>query len=137
MNYCPKTPQNGPSWVLNPQKLWYLPSKSENGIYRETRKLVMDKLWKNAGTKGYVIISVQCLPWCQATICLPPPSHLPFSLSHFFLFWINFTRILGFIWDLLFMLFDKPENLISGEILVFTNILGFPGVYKLTPKIYL
>ena len=51
--------------------------------YWQTLKLGMDKLWKNAEAKGYMIFSV------------------------------------------------------FGEMFVFTNIFGFPGVYKLAPKIYL
>ena len=34
--YCPETPQNGPSWVRNQKKQFYLPVKDENDKYPET-----------------------------------------------------------------------------------------------------
>ena len=57
-------------------------------------------------------------------LSLPPP---PF----FFFFWgggsgeINFTTILWFFWNLVFMLFDSPNDLVFGGFLFFTNISGF------------
>ena len=44
------------------------------------------------------------------------------------IFWVNFIRILWFIWDLVLVLFDIHKDVVSGKILVFSNILGFPGV---------
>ena len=44
------------------------------------------------------------------------------------IFWVNFIRILWFIWDLVLVLFDIHKYVVSGTILVFSNILGFPGV---------
>ena len=44
------------------------------------------------------------------------------------IFLINFIRILWFIWDLVLVLFDSHKEVVSGKILVFGNILGFPGV---------
>ena len=43
-------------------------------------------------------------------------------------FFINFIRIMWFIWDLGLVLFDSHKDLVSRKILVFGNILGFLGV---------
>ena len=43
-------------------------------------------------------------------------------------FVLNFTRILLFFWDLEFMLFDIAKDAVFAEILVFSNIFGFPAV---------
>ena len=43
-------------------------------------------------------------------------------------FLINFIKILWFIWDLVFVLFDSRKDLVSGKSLVFGNILGFPVI---------
>ena len=43
-------------------------------------------------------------------------------------FWNNFIRILWFTWDLRLVLFDSCKNVVFGKMLVFVNILGFPGV---------
>ena len=40
-------------------------------------------------------------------------------------FFINFVRILWFIWDLGLVLFDSHKDVVSGKILIFGNILGF------------
>ena len=40
----------------------------------------------------------------------------------------NFIRILWFIWDLVLVLFNTLKDAVSGKILVFDNILGFPGI---------
>ena len=40
----------------------------------------------------------------------------------------NFIRILWFIWDLVLVLFNSHKDVVSREILVFGNILGFPGI---------
>ena len=45
----------------------------------------------------------------------------------FFLF--NFTRILYFFWDLVLTLFDIPKDVVFSNILVFSNIFGFPAVH--------
>ena len=68
----------------------------------------------------------------------------PFSFKYFaqivvwaqknvsFLF--NFTRILGFFWDFSrTWLFDIPKAVVFAEILVFSNIFGFP-VVNCVPK---
>ena len=44
------------------------------------------------------------------------------------IFLINFIRILWFIWDLVLLLFNILKDVVSGNILVFGNILGFPGI---------
>ena len=44
------------------------------------------------------------------------------------IFLINFIRILWFIWDLVLVLFNSHKDVVSGKILVFGNILGFPGI---------
>ena len=44
------------------------------------------------------------------------------------IFWINFIRILWFIWNLVLVLFNSYKDVVSGKILVFGNILGFPGI---------
>ena len=49
----------------------------------------------------------------------------------FFLF--NFTRTLWFFWNLGLTLFDIPKDLVFVNILVFSNIFGFPAVHW-TPK---
>ena len=43
-------------------------------------------------------------------------------------FFINFIRILWFIWDLVLVLFNSHKDITSGKILAFGNILGFPGI---------
>ena len=43
------------------------------------------------------------------------------------IFLINFIRILWFIWDLVLVLFNSHKDVVLGKILVFGNILGFPG----------
>ena len=48
-------------------------------------------------------------------------------------FVLNFTRILLFFWDLEFMLFDIAKDAVFAEILVFSNIFGFP-VINWAPK---
>ena len=45
-------------------------------------------------------------------------------------FFINFIRILWFLWDLKVMLLDSAEDEVVGEILVFTNIFYFSGLNK-------
>ena len=45
----------------------------------------------------------------------------------FFLF--NFTRILYFFWDLILTLLDIPKDVVFSNILVFSNIFGFPAVH--------
>ena len=45
------------------------------------------------------------------------------------IFLINFIRILWFIWDLVLVLFNSHKMLdVVWKILVFGNILGFPGI---------
>ena len=44
------------------------------------------------------------------------------------IFFINYIRILRFIWNLGLVLFDSPKDLVSGIILVFGNVLCFSGV---------
>ena len=44
------------------------------------------------------------------------------------IFLINFIRILWFIWDLVLALFNNHKDVVSGKILVFGNILGFPEI---------
>ena len=46
----------------------------------------------------------------------------------FYLFLINFIRILRFIWDLRLVLFDSHDDVVSGKNLVFGLILSFLGV---------
>ena len=41
-----------------------------------------------------------------------------------------FTRILQFFWDLGLTVFDISKDAVFGEILVFSNIFGFPAVNK-------
>ena len=41
---------------------------------------------------------------------------------------INFIRVLWFIWDPVLVLFNNYKDVVSGKILVFGNILGFPGI---------
>ena len=49
-----------------------------------------------------------------------------FEISKLENYLINFTRILQFIWDLGLVLFDSPEDVVSGgKNLVFGNILTF------------
>ena len=43
-------------------------------------------------------------------------------------FSINYIRIMWFIWDLGLVLCDSPKDVVSREILIFGNILCFPGV---------
>ena len=43
-------------------------------------------------------------------------------------FLINYIRIVSFIWDLELVSFDSPKAIVSIKILVFGNILCFPGV---------
>ena len=43
-------------------------------------------------------------------------------------FWLNFTRILRFFWDLALTLLIIPKDAAFAEILVFSNIFGFPTV---------
>ena len=43
-------------------------------------------------------------------------------------FLISFIRILWFIWDLVFVLFDSHKDVVSGKILVFGKILAFPVI---------
>ena len=43
-------------------------------------------------------------------------------------FSLNFTRILRFFWDLRLTLIDIPKDGVLTEILIFSNIFGFPGV---------
>ena len=52
------SPQNRPSWVLNPKSCWYFPGKVENETDRKRQKLKlgMGKLWKNVDAIGYVRI---------------------------------------------------------------------------------
>ena len=123
------SPQNRPNWVLNPKRWWYFPGKVENETDRKRQKLKlgMDKLWKNVDAIGYVRI----LGWPQGAIY----AHFFPSLSHphHFIFggegWgMNFTTILWFFWDLVFMLFDSPNDLVFGGFFFFTNISDFPGV---------
>ena len=42
-------------------------------------------------------------------------------------FFINFIRILWFIWDLGLVLFDSHKDAVSGKIFGFRQYLGFPG----------
>ena len=46
----------------------------------------------------------------------------------FVFFSLNFTRILRFFWDLRLTLIDIPKNGVLTEILIFSNIFGFPVV---------
>ena len=43
-------------------------------------------------------------------------------------FFINFIGILWFIWDLRLALIENHKDVVSGKMLVFGNILSFPGV---------
>ena len=43
-------------------------------------------------------------------------------------FFINYIKILRFVWNLGLVLFDSPKDLVSGIILDFGNVLCFPGV---------
>ena len=43
-------------------------------------------------------------------------------------FLINFVWILWFIWDLVLVLLNSHKDAVSGKILVFDKILGFPGI---------
>ena len=43
-------------------------------------------------------------------------------------FWLILQEILDFFWDLGLMLFDIPEDVAFPEILVLSNIFGFPTV---------
>ena len=68
-------------------------------------------------------------------------THLFFILKSPFLsqnriFLVNFIRIQWFIWDLVLVLFNSHKDVVSGKILVFGNILGFPGIIlpKNVPK---
>ena len=45
-----------------------------------------------------------------------------------FFFLLNFTRILWYFWDLRLALFDIPKDVVFPELLVFSNIFGFPAV---------
>ena len=47
--------------------------------------------------------------------------------SHFF-FLLNFTRILWYFWDLRLTLFDIAKDTVFLELLVFSNIFGFPAI---------
>ena len=40
----------------------------------------------------------------------------------------NYIRIMWFMWDLGLVSLDSPKNVVSGKILIFGNILFFPGV---------
>ena len=94
-------------------------------------KLGIDKLWKNAEAKRYAIIFFfGHLAWSQGVIY----AHFAHSLPIFSFFWINFTKILWFSWDLLFMSFDSPKDLVFGEMLIFTNIFGFRVYINWLPK---
>ena len=43
-------------------------------------------------------------------------------------FSLSFTRTMWFLWDLALMLFGIPKDVVFAEILVFSNIFGFPAV---------
>ena len=43
-------------------------------------------------------------------------------------FFINYIRIVWFMWDFVFVSLDSSKDVVSGKILVFGNILCFPGV---------
>ena len=61
-----------------------------------------------------------CLP---AYFCLKKSIFAPKLI-----FLINFITVLWFIWDLVLVLFESQKDVVSGKILVFGNILGFPRV---------
>ena len=50
------------------------------------------------------------------------------NLFIYFFYLLNFTRILWFFWDLRLTLFDIPKDVVLAEILVLSNIFGFPVV---------
>ena len=45
----------------------------------------------------------------------------------------NFTKILGFFWDVGYTVFDSLKDVAFAKILVFSNIFDFPEV-NLAPK---
>ena len=49
-------------------------------------------------------------------------------LSQKWIFLVNFIRILWFMWDLVLVLFNSHKDVVSGKILAFGSILGFPGI---------
>ena len=59
--------------------------------------------------------------------CNPRGNLNPFWAPQKF-FWLNLTRILWFFWNLGFMLFDIPQDVVFAEILIFSSIFGFPVV---------
>ena len=69
---------------------------------------------------GYVRISDNPLMWPKGLIYKFGPKKC--------LFLLNFTRILGFSWDLGLILFDIPKDVVFPEILVLSNIFGFLAV---------
>ena len=44
------------------------------------------------------------------------------------IFWLNFTKRFWFFWDLGLMLLIIPKDAVFAEVLVFSNIFGFPTV---------
>ena len=48
-------------------------------------------------------------------------------------FWLKFPRILRFFWDLTLTLLIIPKDAVFAEMLVFSNIFGFPAV-SLAPE---
>ena len=69
---------------------------------------------------GYVGIFDKPLMWPQTPIYKFGPKKC--------LFFLNFTRILWFFWDLWLTLFDIPKDVVFPEILVLSNIFGFLAV---------
>ena len=65
------------------------------------------------------------LDFCLQAYFLSKKVHF-YPKNGFFL--INFVIILWFIWDLALVLFDSHKDAVSGKILVFGKILGFPGI---------
>ena len=63
-------------------------------------------------------------------LALPPGGEFRRNLGpkNVCFFSLNFTRILRFFWDLRLTLIDIPKDGVLTEILIFSNIFGFPVV---------
>ena len=90
--------------------------------------------WPEWGVSKNVVLTWPLTSWFLFTglfFILKSP-----CLYQKWIFLNNFIRIQWFIWDLVLVLFNSHKDVVSGKILVFGNILGFPGIIlpKNVPK---
>ena len=120
-SYYPNIPKIGPNWFIKPKKV--------RGIFRVKSRM--------ANTQNLKIVNPEIMgEWSYYRLCekfcrplgLGPGGNLGLFWAQKMGFLIIFIRILRFIWGLGLVSCDYPKDVVSGKILVFDNILCFPGV---------